>query len=172
MRSARIGGLLRGEPNTTLDMVRAHRRNWQVNRGAQIAADIVDFNDIVDEPATAAARPWRPDPTNAAYIDRLLCLAHQYDIDVFWMLPTISPAWQIHRENNGLDADYERYVRQVLARHPNLVIVDGRDSGYDRTAFRDAFHLQRRAPRPSAPTSGRSSRDPVPPRSPMRRIAG
>lgn len=143
---ARILGGLRGEPNETHQIVLAHRRNWEVNRGAQVAPADEAFVDVVGEAIQEAvpARRWRPDPVNALYIERLLTLAASRGTTVAWVMPTISPAWQSHRDASGLDDDYERYARSLLTRHPNLVVVDGRRSGYDMSAFRDAFHLERR----------------------------
>lgn len=135
-----------GLPNRMHEVVMAHRRNWAVNRGAQVAPAEDTFVDELDESLADAnrGRSWRPDPTNAAYIDRLLRLAARHGTTVAWVMPTISPTLQKHRDGNGLDRDYERFARSLLARHDNLVIIDGRRSGYDATAFRDAVHLERR----------------------------
>jgi hypothetical protein len=52
----------------------------------------------------------------------------------------LCPELQAGRERKGLDEDYTRFVRS-FERFPNLVVLDGRRSGYDNPVFTDACHL-------------------------------
>jgi hypothetical protein len=52
----------------------------------------------------------------------------------------LCPELQAGRERKGLDAAYTRFVRSFES-YPNLVVVDGRRSGYGNPVFTDACHL-------------------------------
>jgi hypothetical protein len=82
---------------------------------------------------------------NALAIDKLLKLAHEEDIRVFWLLPPLSPNLRSAREQSGAELAYETFICGYLSKHPRtLSILDGRGAGYPATAFADATHLNAR----------------------------
>jgi len=87
---------------------------------------------------------WAPRPVHVAYVRRLLALAESRGIPVFWVITPTTPAWQAHREQIGADGPYERFVRSMQVRFPNVVVIDGRHAGYDASVFFDATHLDGR----------------------------
>jgi len=144
MRAATLAAL-GGFPNGSWQEAAAYQRNWSVNQGAQVVARNPRFSDDVGPiDAHDSKHQWKCKPANAAYLERFLALAAAHKIPVFWLMPTISPAWQVRREQTGLDLPYVRFVRSLQARFANLIVVDARHSGYDRTVFLDPAHLDRR----------------------------
>ena len=133
---------LRGERNEAAMIVAINERNWNKNDGAQAQAPH-DFK--VDPPPEGPRKPsnWGCHPVNERYLHRFLDLAATRSIPVYWLLPPYSPITQAHLEHDGVDAAYERFVSRTQASYPNLVVVDARHSGYDRTAFFDDAHLNR-----------------------------
>ena len=85
---------LRGEPSLARREGLAYRRNWRLNRGAQVAPRNPGFGDDPGPAAAAPSHRWKCKPANAAYLRRFLALAASRDIPVFWLMPTLSPAWQ------------------------------------------------------------------------------
>jgi hypothetical protein len=47
------------------------------------------------------------------------------------------------RDGSGVHARYDRFVRAMQARFPNLTVLDARYSGYLPAVFVDATHLDR-----------------------------
>ena len=88
-------------------------------------------------------RRWSLARPNAAFVRRFLDLARDHGIPVFWVLPPTSPRWQERIERRGEEAAYLRFVRETRARSPNVVILDGRHTGYGRELFHDPVHLNR-----------------------------
>jgi hypothetical protein len=118
-------------------------RNWNVNRGAQVMPkDPIMRSDpkyLIKE--VYFPDQWSCEPTSVAYIRRFLKLAAAHKIPVFWLLPPIRPDVQAKREQSGLDALYLRLVHHYESRFSNLVVVDGRHSGFEETVFQDPSHL-------------------------------
>jgi hypothetical protein len=121
----------------------AFLRNWEVNRGAQVAhpkeavADgVANWDDLV------YLQPfWSCHRVNEAYIRRLLALARSRGIRVFWVIPPIHPRNQARREEIGTDRDYTRFVRLWQERFPDLTVIDGRRSGFPSSRYIDGAHL-------------------------------
>jgi hypothetical protein len=53
----------------------------------------------------------------------------------------LNPDVRALRAAQGSDEAFTRYVRTVLARHPDVIVLDGRRSGYDRSVYVDTLHL-------------------------------
>jgi hypothetical protein len=124
----------------------AYRRNWRVNGGAHALAPKPDFRD---EPAAAvgpvpSVPRWKVKPENAVYVRRLLRLAADHGIPVFWLLPTNSPGYRADREGQGIDPAYRAYVRRLQDEFPAVTVLDPGPLLDDASRFRDACHLDHR----------------------------
>jgi len=135
---------LRGETAPIQSINRVLLRNWTKNGGANIAA-ARSHPRQVDAPDVAhRLHPgvFHVDPTNAAGIERLLRLAAEHDIPVYWVLTPLLPALQALRDQSGAETAYERFVRSFLARYPrHLTVLDARRAGYPSALFVDETHL-------------------------------
>ena len=140
-----IRAALDGRGASERDSVKSHRLIWARERGAQPTEPVpIRFpqpNPLIDGICPAA---WSCPPRDEAYIDRFLALADSRGIAVYWLLPPLAPEVRARRFVRGSDAAYERFVRDVAARHPNAVVLDARGSAYDGNAFIDPLHLDRR----------------------------
>jgi hypothetical protein len=118
-------------------------RNTRVNRGAMHASKTKYDGKI--EPADAALYPasWSCDPVCEAYIHKFLGLAEARGIQVFWLLPPISPAAESLREEIGAELAYTRFVKATTSRYPGVSVIDARGSGYPAEVFFDPTHLNR-----------------------------
>ncbi len=142
---AALGGL---DPETWTSNA-THRRNWELNLGADLMQVEVCPPEKDRRPARIAeleptSRGWKCDPINAEYVRRFLQLALDQEIPVFWLLPPIHPEFQAQREREGRDGSYMQFVSRLQQRFPNLVVLDGRHAGYDPSALADVSHLNRR----------------------------
>jgi hypothetical protein len=138
---------LRGENDRLHDINRTLWRNWTVNGGANIANFDSRYEEI--SPSELARRMqtdiFHVDRMNSEAIERLLRLASERTIPVFWLLPPLAPSLQALRERSGSEAGYERLVRSTLARHPQaLTVLDARRVAYPPRFFVDATHLNGR----------------------------
>src|SRR5262249_49405390 len=119
-------------------------RNWNQNAGAQVIGKNPSFRDLPAPPAEPTrSGTWRPDPTNALYLRKFLELAARHGISVVWLLPPCSPGVQAIWDHSGDEALFDRFIRATGARHPNLVVVDARRSGFPPDLFVDGIHLDR-----------------------------
>lgn len=138
---ARVMEGLKGQRLEVKGHFRYLRWHWNTNGGAELnlpqqAAEIAPPPNVPPLPGT-----WRCDPVNGHYLRRFLDLAAARQIPVYWLLPPMHPGYQAHIEFRGEDALFDKFLREMLDRYPNLVAIDGRRSGYDRTAFIDNVHL-------------------------------
>jgi hypothetical protein len=126
-------------------MIAHHLRHWRSNAGAHVRpADAVGAEDAESGLEASGYVPgWRPHPANAAYVERLLELADARGVPVFWLIPPVRAEVQARRDRGGLSAGYDAWLRDLQARHPRLVVLDGRRSGYPREALADLTHLNR-----------------------------
>ena len=139
---AAVRAALRGEPTAARAMLPAVRRNWDRNAGAQL-------NPPGTFPLGALGEWFRLyyperfvcDPVHVAYLDRFLALAARHGLPVVWLLPPYVPELQALSERKGIDAQFVAFVRSVQARHPGLVVLDGRHAGYPTPTFNDPIHL-------------------------------
>ncbi|WP_435017196.1 hypothetical protein TA3x_004791 [Tundrisphaera sp. TA3] len=138
--------LITGMDPGQASILEAYVRNGRINRGAIVSTPAPMAP--ADEPARgkAGSTQWRPHPTNVPYVGRFLDLAAAHRLRVYWVIPPFSPSWQARNEWTGLDARYTRFVDAMVKAHPglDLVVVDGRSSGYARDAFSDTTHLNAR----------------------------
>lgn len=138
-----IAGLLAGRETSPRALNRLYKRHWTVNRGGQFTPPNPAFNGNVAESehqALLSDRFWCH-RVNRRYIQRFLDLAESRGIRVYWLLPPVSPALQARRDASGAEAKFERFIRAIQARHPRLVVLDARRSGYEVPVFQDARHL-------------------------------
>jgi hypothetical protein len=84
---------------------------------------------------------WKCDAINAIYAEKFLELAASKQIPVFWLIPPLNPAVHALRAVQGSDEAFTRFVKTVLAQHPDVVVLDARRSGYERTVYVDTLHL-------------------------------
>ena len=87
---------------------------------------------------------WECDPINATYFERFLDLAKSRGIPVFWVMLPLGPEVRFCRHLRGSDVAYDRFARAALQRHPDVVVLDARRSGYDASVYIDAIHLDKR----------------------------
>jgi hypothetical protein len=118
-------------------------RNWGLHRGAEFSGDNLAFRGELTEAEHVrhlSNKFWCA-RINREYLRRFLDLATSRGIEVFWLLPPVSPAVQQRRIERGADKAYTQFVRGIVAKHPSVVVLDARYSGYDHTKFVDAIHL-------------------------------
>jgi hypothetical protein len=126
-----------GLDQITADDPRVFERNWQINRGAQVAPRAFV---PVDGLSAEDGKEWRPQAANAFYIDRLLRTAEASEIAVFWVL---TPSVSGRRERRGAHAAYRKFIDHQLAAHPCLTVLDGQRLFGNKGAFRDPTHVNR-----------------------------
>lgn len=124
--------------------VRALRRNWEANQGAQaLARKPGDLGEVPLNNDGLFPASWQVNPVALADVHRFLSLASGRGIVVYWLLPPLSPGVQARRDELALDEPFDRLVRDVQARFPSVTIVDARRAGYTADVFVDAVHLDR-----------------------------
>jgi hypothetical protein len=119
------------------------RRNWEVNRGAEILASRPDRVENIEQWMQGYFPSFKCTHTNRAYIKKLLELANRHEIPVFWILPPYKPELQARCEQSGFDAVHEEFVRTLQTRYQRLYVIDARRAGYDSRVFTDLHHLGR-----------------------------
>jgi hypothetical protein len=136
---------LRGESPPSRSYLPIFWRNWNRNQGAQLMPKNPEArNDPRNvDPGAFYPPAWTCDPACNTYIRRFIALAASHNIPVYWLLPPIKPDVQVKREQLGLDGLYLRLVRYHQSQFPNLIVLDGRHSGFDETMFQDGSHLDR-----------------------------
>jgi hypothetical protein len=87
------------------------------------------------------AERWSPHWVNALYVDRFLKLAAAHRLDVYWVLPPVTPAAQAWQERVGREHDVLLFLQSKQAAYPNVVVLDARHLGLDRWYFHDPTHL-------------------------------
>jgi hypothetical protein len=139
---------LRGEPSPSRRMLQSYRENWRANGGAEIAdgrRSIVEGGESPRQ-GTSASR-WRCRPENEVYIRRLIDLAADHRITVYWLIAPLSPDVRATRQQNGQEAAYSALVRKIQKDYPDLIVIDGRELEFDRDLFVDAVHVNGRGAR-------------------------
>ena len=143
-----IVAALRGESASRRGEVEAHRRTWRAERGAERARADPSYRGEIDAVHPAYfPHAWKCHRANEAYVRRFLDLADRHAIAVYWLLPPLAPRFQARRAALGLDDAYARLLAPLRARYANLVVVDGRYSGYGPADFIDPLHLNGQAAR-------------------------
>lgn len=133
---------LAGHPTTPRHVIPALWRNWRVNLGAQLAPPKPEYDGSIP-PDNVACFPdrWACDPVNRDYLRRTLDLAACHGMTVYWLIPPAAPSVIERRARLGLDVVESEFVRSWQRDYPNVVVVDARRSGYDRSVFVDPVHL-------------------------------
>ena len=122
---------------------RAYRRNWRRNLGAQINPPD-NFSIDRAEPREWRAfikKNWRCNATNHEYLIKLLDLANERKITVYWLLHPAPAALRAQSEAIGMDAEFEKMTRSLLIRYPNVKVIDGLNARYPDRVFMDPLHL-------------------------------
>ncbi|CAN5723909.1 hypothetical protein BH23PLA1_BH23PLA1_04430 [soil metagenome] len=141
---ANLFAALQGQGWSARNQMRALRRNWEVNQGAQVLPENPDYQGAFDpEDPGLFPESWKLDPVTVRHVERFLTLADSRGVPVFWLLPPISPAAQARRDAMDLEAPYDRFVNDLQGRFPGVVVVDARRSGYEVHRFVDQVHLDR-----------------------------
>ncbi len=143
---AGILAAFKGESASVRDKLLAARRNWKVNKGAEVLPKNPHFHGEVPEVGAYPAMfwvPWQGNPVNLAFLDRFLELAGSRQVPVFWILQPNAPKVDERREQVGYNAEFDRFIRSVQDRYPNLVVIDGRHVNYPHQVFIDPVHLDR-----------------------------
>ncbi|MEO6810448.1 MAG: DUF1574 family protein [Isosphaeraceae bacterium] len=132
----------RGEKESPWTKVGPYLRNAIVNQGAFInPKSRFDGRITPNLKHVYLPKTWTPDRLNSIYVRRFLTLAESRGIPVYWVVPPISPKVQELREQAGLDKQFLQFVWKMQRHHANLIVIDGRHSGYPHTLFDDPVHL-------------------------------
>ncbi len=129
--------------NRELEARRADQRNWLANSGCH-ASDSVYFAGKPIEVNPARPGKWSPRAVHVGYVRRFLDLARSEGIVVVWLIPPTHADWQLRRERLRVDEPFTRFIREMTAARPDVVVVDGRHAGYSQDAFFDSTHLSAR----------------------------
>ncbi len=142
-----IEAALKGTRDPIQEINRVLWRNWSVNEGANVAMLNSTYRGELSPEIRERLHPdrWYVDPSNVEGIERLLRLARDRDIRVYWLLPPISTGLQEWRERSGAEAKFEGFVRAYQKRYPRVVtVLDARRVAPDPTLYVDATHLSGR----------------------------
>jgi hypothetical protein len=145
IQSAVVAGL-RGEPEPLRAINPVLWRNWSANAGANVASLQPAFRgDVAPEVQRQLYTDlFYVDPANAEAIERIVKLAEQRQIPLFWLLCPVSPRLQSLRDQSGAEELHERFVESLIARHSGIMtVLDARRAGYPHSLFTDATHLNR-----------------------------
>jgi len=137
---------IKGESASIKDKVLAAKRNWKLNKGAEVLAKNPYYHGEVPEFGAYPAMfwmPWKPNPLSVTYLERFLDLAAAHKVPVFWVLQPNANEVDLKREKVGYNAQYDNFVRSYQDRFTNLVVIDGRHVNYPYQYFTDPVHLDR-----------------------------
>ncbi len=132
---------LNNQPIHLRDVAPGFERNWTFNGGAQVHGKRSYQEGALPPDAEPQVSDGSCDPVNAIYLERFLNLAKRRDITVFWVIPPFSPINQAWMRYLGEEAAFDRFLNLVQERHPELVVLDARYSGYVHDLFFDGVHL-------------------------------
>jgi hypothetical protein len=136
---------LRGQGGSDPENHLPMRRNWQVNRGGILLPKQPGFQG--DVPPGFAGDLFNDhcvvQPENVHFVRRMLRLAAENQVPVYWLMPPNAPKVVAHRDGNGVHANLDRFVRGLQTQFPNLSVIDARHAGYRNTVFVDPVHLDR-----------------------------
>ena len=135
---------LRGEADPLHEINRLLWRNWTANHGANVASLHSGYHGELSPEIKERLHPdaFYVDRSNAEGIERLLQLASDRKIRVFWLLPPLTPELQAWRDRSGAEAKFEEWVRSHQSKHPrSITVLDARRVVLDPAMFVDATHL-------------------------------
>jgi hypothetical protein len=137
-------GPFEGEERDDADLLNAMLRNWNRNRGAQVAPrPFVPIGGPLPRPGDASGWTWLPQPVHAEFVVRFLTLAQDRGIPVYWIIPPAEEVWLERNERVGTVVAYRRYVQGLVSRFAILTVLDMQYVRWDRGMFRDPIHLNR-----------------------------
>jgi hypothetical protein len=141
-----IAAALVGQANPYLESNLLYRRNWLVNKGANLSPPNAQFKGVVgeDEHRRQLSSAWWCHRVNRDYFHALLRMTQARGISVYWLMAPVSPPIQLRRDQSGAEARHLAFVRTLLDRYPNLAVIDARHAGYDSSIFVDSIHLDGR----------------------------
>jgi hypothetical protein len=143
---ASVMAAIKGQSVSVKEKLLAARRNWKVNRGAEVLPPNPYYQGDVPETGAYPAMFWTPwfvTQPSAQYVPGFLELAASHNVPVFWVLQPNAAVVDQRREQVGYNAQYESYVRACQAKFSNLVVIDGRHVNYPHQIFTDPVHLDR-----------------------------
>lgn len=143
---ASIAAAIKGESASVKDGILAARRNWKLNKGAEVLPKNPHYRGEIPDLGAYPAMfwtPWYADKLNDLYVRCFLRLAASRKVPVFWVLQPNAAEVDLRREKVGYNAQYEAYVRSYLRKFPNLFVIDGRHVNYPYQVFTDPVHLDR-----------------------------
>ncbi len=144
---ASVVSLVKGVSSQTGLFYSVNWRNWTRNQGALVFparchATEVELQALAASPAKWMT--WSCEPTNAVYLRKLLDLAEAREIPVVWLIPPQHPAFIDYFNLPNYAGVRDGFIRDLVARYPQLAVVDGRRSGYEPATLADLVHLNRR----------------------------
>ena len=144
---ANVLASLQGQPESHSWETELVQRNWDSNRGMHVNPRNPVFEarhakeTVHTPPQPPPPEGWLINQLSVSYGRRFLDLAQAHGIRVLWIVPPIAAFGQEARNRAGRDEHQTRFIREVLANHPEVTIIDGRRSAYPATAFCDTVHL-------------------------------
>ncbi len=90
------------------------------------------------------ATDWQAGTEHESYIDRMMTLARDHGATVVWLMPPVSDPIRREWDALGLATRYTNFAAAVQARHPNLVVLDGRQLVVTNEDLLDPLHLNPR----------------------------
>ncbi len=134
----------RDEADPLHDINRVLWRNWTVNDGANVASLHSGYHGELSPEIQERLHPdaFYVDRSNDEGMERLLRLADERKIRVYWLLTPLSSGLQAWRDRSGSEARFEEWVRRFQTRYPQVVtVLDARHVVSDASMFIDATHL-------------------------------
>ncbi len=132
-----------GESSRLVALNALCRRNWTINRGANLATPSASFHGEVSEAQHEEhlSGKFTAQRVNAAAARRLVTLAANRGIRAYLVIPPLTPALFARQTTTGSAAKYDAFLKSLQAQNPALTILDARDSGYPAEVFVDPIHL-------------------------------
>jgi len=143
---AALGAAISGQSASIRDRVVAAKRNWKINRGAEVLPKNLNYRGEIPDTGAYPSMfwtPWKANELSAVYLERFLDLAAQHQVAVFWLLQPNANEVIARRDQSGYHAQYDAFVRGRQERYPRLTVIDGRHINYPAGYFADPVHLDR-----------------------------
>lgn len=143
---AAVTSAISGKPASIRDHLIAAKRNWKVNRGAEVLAKNPNYRGEIPDTGAYPSMfwtPWKANKLSVVYLERFLNLAAKHQVPVFWLLQPNATEVDIRREQTGYNAQYESFVRGYQEHYPQITVIDGRHIHYPASYFTDPVHLDR-----------------------------
>ena len=111
----------RGETDRLHEINRVLWRNWTVNDGANVAHLHSGYQGELPPEVEKRLHPstFHVNRSNVEGLERLLRLADERHIRVYWLLPPLAAALQAVRDQSGAEAKFEAFVRSFQRAIPS-----------------------------------------------------